>query len=89
MLKFQVEHIREHLNETNEPSDLGIVDQAQNREPMLLGQGELNLSLEVILADVPPKSIADRLVARYFTSTEPSISMYILVLLCALAHRIK
>ncbi|KAF4966871.1 hypothetical protein FSARC_5484 [Fusarium sarcochroum] len=70
----EVEHIREHLDESNDSSDLGIVDQAQSQEPMLLGQGALTAGLEEILADVPPKTIADRLVARYFTSTEPSIT---------------
>lgn len=71
---MQVEHIREHLDETNESTDLGIVDQAQSQVPMLLGPGRVTPSLEEILADVPPKNIADRFVSRYFTGTEPSIS---------------
>ncbi|KAM0239571.1 hypothetical protein ACHAP5_008217 [Fusarium lateritium] len=69
----EVEHIREHLDETNESADLGIVDQAQSQVPMLLGPGRVTPSLEEILADVPPKNIADRFVSRYFTGTEPSI----------------
>ncbi|KIL93829.1 hypothetical protein FAVG1_02391 [Fusarium avenaceum] len=69
----EVEHIREHLDETNESTDLGIVDQAQSQVPMLLGPGQATPSLEEILADVPPKNIADRFVSRYFTGTEPSI----------------
>ncbi|KAF5545679.1 transcriptional regulatory [Fusarium phyllophilum] len=69
----EVEHIREHLDESHEASDLGIVDQAQSQVPLLLGPGRLASSLEDILADVPPKHITDRLVSRYFTSTQPSI----------------
>ncbi|KAI7763728.1 hypothetical protein LZL87_011585 [Fusarium oxysporum] len=69
----EVEHIREHLDESHEASDLGIVDQAQSQVPLLLGPGRLAPSLEDILADVPPKHITDRLVSRYFTSTQPSI----------------
>ncbi|KAF4342185.1 transcription factor [Fusarium beomiforme] len=74
MRAIQVEHIREHLDEANDASDLGIVDPAQSQVPLLLGPGRLAPSLEEILADIPPKHIADRLVSRYFTSTEPSIS---------------
>ncbi|KAF9774223.1 hypothetical protein IL306_007791 [Fusarium sp. DS 682] len=70
----QVEHIREHLDQANDASDLGIVDPAQSQVPLLLGPGRLTPSLEEILADIPPKHIADRLVSRYFTSTEPGIS---------------
>ncbi|KAF5023476.1 hypothetical protein F66182_4476 [Fusarium sp. NRRL 66182] len=69
----EVEHIREHLNEANESSDLGIADPAQSQVPMLLGQNTVTPNLEQILADVPPKDIVDRLVARYFTTTEPGI----------------
>lgn len=71
---LQVEHIREHLDETNESTDLGITDQAQSQVPMLLGPGRLTPSLEEVLADVPPKHITDRIVSRYFNATEPSIS---------------
>ncbi|KAF5253840.1 hypothetical protein FANTH_1301 [Fusarium anthophilum] len=69
----EVEHIREHLDESHEASDLGIVDQAQSQVPLLLGPGRLAASLQDILAQVPPKHITDRLVSRYFTSTQPSI----------------
>jgi hypothetical protein len=69
----EVEYIREHLDETNESTDLGIADQAQSQVPMLLGPGRLTPSLEEVLADVPPKHIADRIVSRYFNATEPSI----------------
>ncbi|KAF5710069.1 transcriptional regulatory [Fusarium mundagurra] len=69
----EVEHIREHLDESHEASDLGIVDQAQSQVPLLLGPGRVAPHLDDILADVPPKHITDRLVSRYFTSTEPSI----------------
>ncbi|KAF4993403.1 hypothetical protein FGRMN_6490 [Fusarium graminum] len=69
----EVEHIREHLDETNKSADLGIADQAQSQVPILLGPGRPTPSLEEILADVPPKNIADRIVSRYFTATEPSI----------------
>lgn len=72
----EVEHIREHLDESHEASDLGIVDQAQSQVPLLLGPGRLTPSLEDILADVPPKHITDRLVSRYFTSTQPSICTF-------------
>ncbi|KAF4495047.1 hypothetical protein FAGAP_8873 [Fusarium agapanthi] len=58
----EVEHIREHLDESHEASDLGIVDQAQSQVPLILGPGRLAPSLEDILADVPPKqSPIDRL----------------------------
>ncbi|KAF4457204.1 hypothetical protein F53441_768 [Fusarium austroafricanum] len=69
----QVEHIREHLDEHNEASDLGIADQAQSQVPLLLGPGRVTPKLEDIMADIPPKHIADRLVSRYFTSDQPSI----------------
>ncbi|RGP81257.1 hypothetical protein FLONG3_639 [Fusarium longipes] len=69
----EVEHIREHLDTTNQSTDLGIADQAQSQVPMLLGPGRLTPGLDEILADVPPKHITDRLVSRYFTATEPSI----------------
>ncbi|KAF5655433.1 hypothetical protein FHETE_11187, partial [Fusarium heterosporum] len=41
----EVEHIREHLDETNESADLGISDQAQSQVPMLLGPGRPTPSL--------------------------------------------
>ncbi|ENH72001.1 hypothetical protein FOC1_g10001849 [Fusarium oxysporum f. sp. cubense race 1] len=66
----QVEHIREHLDESHEASDLGIVDQAQSQVPLLLGPGRLAPSLEEILADVPPKHITDRLVSLITHSGE-------------------
>ncbi|EMT69498.1 Putative transcriptional regulatory protein C1F7.11c [Fusarium odoratissimum] len=66
----QVEHIREHLDESHEASDLGIVDQAQSQVPLLLGPGRLAPSLEDILADVPPKHITDRLVSLITHSGE-------------------
>ncbi|RBR08465.1 uncharacterized protein FIESC28_10265 [Fusarium coffeatum] len=69
----EVDSIREHLDETNESTDLGITDQAQSQVPMLLGSGRVQPSLDEILADMPPKHITDRLVSRYFTATEPSI----------------
>ncbi|CAG7558358.1 unnamed protein product [Fusarium equiseti] len=69
----EVDSIREHLDETNESTDLGITDQAQSQVPMLLGSGRVQPSLDEILADMPPKHITDRIVSRYFTTTEPSI----------------
>ncbi|KAJ5090939.1 hypothetical protein N7532_009623 [Penicillium argentinense] len=43
---------------------------------LLLGMSR-PISKDELLVDIPPRSIADRLVARFFKTTEPSLSRYL------------
>ena len=69
-----MEKIREHLDRGEATARVDDQDQSQSDGPMLLeGVGQIS-NIETIMADIPPKDAVDRLVSRYFNSTEPSTS---------------
>ncbi|RSL73543.1 hypothetical protein CEP53_000670 [Fusarium sp. AF-6] len=72
----EVEKIREHLDRGEAPAQVDDQDQSQSPGPMLLeGVGQLS-DIETIMTDIPPKDVVDRLVSRYFNSTEPSTIVF-------------
>lgn len=80
--EFQVADIRDHFDQgdspvsDDSPTNTDGLSQGSSHEPMLLEGLRAKFSLPVVLADVPPKHIADRLVSRYFNSTQNSIGTY-------------
>ncbi|EEU45211.1 uncharacterized protein NECHADRAFT_40978 [Fusarium vanettenii 77-13-4] len=71
----EVEKIREHLDRGDAAAQVDDQDPSQSDGPMLLeGVGQIS-DIETIMADIPPKDVVDRLVSRYFNSTEPSTSI--------------
>ncbi|UPL00951.1 hypothetical protein LCI18_011885 [Fusarium solani-melongenae] len=72
----EVEKIREHLDRGEAAAQAEDQDQSQSHGPMLLeGVGQIS-NIETIMADIPPKDVVDRLVSRYFNSTEPSTIVF-------------
>ncbi|KAI8674091.1 Fungal-trans domain-containing protein [Fusarium keratoplasticum] len=72
----EVEKIREHLDRGEATARVDDQDQSQSDGPMLLeGVGQIS-NIETIMADIPPKDAVDRLVSRYFNSTEPSTIVF-------------
>ncbi|KAF5007783.1 hypothetical protein FDECE_5907 [Fusarium decemcellulare] len=68
----EVGKLREHLDQ-GDGVDHG--QRTQDSGPMLLeGIGEVS-SIEDIMADIPPKAAADRLISRYFNSPMPGIEV--------------
>jgi hypothetical protein len=62
--------------ESDYPEELDqSVEPASSENPMLLRSVSSRLDMEEILSAIPPKTTADRLVSRYFTSIDPSVGM--------------
>ncbi|KAH6880631.1 hypothetical protein B0T10DRAFT_495055 [Thelonectria olida] len=69
----EVTKVREYLEQENASEEDQIAEQNPRKSPMLLGRPSKITSVKDVLSDIPPKSVSDRLVSRYFTSNEPSI----------------
>lgn len=71
---LKINGVKEYLDEDKETSDdKGVeVDPYDDPSPaLLLGHGR-PVSKEEMLVDVPPRSIADRLVSRFLKTSEPA-----------------
>lgn len=69
--------MKEYLGEDGENSDDegAEVDPYDDSSPvLLLGHGR-SVSKEEVLMDIPPRSIADRLVSRFLKTSEPARGM--------------
>lgn len=69
--------MKEYLDDEKETSDDEVVeiDPYDDSSPaLLLGHGR-PVSKEEMLMDVPPRSIADRLVSRFLKTSEPARGM--------------
>jgi hypothetical protein len=69
--------VKEYIDEDGEDSDDGGVETdpyADSSPILLLGHGR-PVSKEEMLMDIPPRSIADRLVSRFLKTSEPARGM--------------
>lgn len=74
---MKINGVKEYLDDDKETSDdEGVdIDPYDDSSPaLLLGHGR-PVSKEEMLMDVPPRSIADRLVARFLKTSEPARGM--------------
>jgi hypothetical protein len=68
--------MREHFDQiTLAEQELGNLDQAQRRVPMLLEGPPMPSDMDDILADVPPRNVSDVLISRYFNTQELALGM--------------
>lgn len=67
--------MREYLDEQEENSDDdgGEADPYDNSSPVLLLGLTRTVTKQEMLADIPARSIADRLVSRFLKTSEPSL----------------
>jgi hypothetical protein len=73
---LQVADLRDLLDRDVSSASPASVDANHVDAPLLLGGLLVTPHIQEILLAIPPRSIVDRLVARYFHSTESSLSMY-------------
>lgn len=72
----QINGVKEYLDEHGDNSDNdGVEDDPydDSSPALLLGTGR-SMTKEEVLVDIPPRSIADRLVSRFLKTSEPSLS---------------
>jgi hypothetical protein len=68
--------MREHFDQvTLAEQELGSLDNAQRRVPMLLEGPPVPSNMDDILADIPPRNVSDVLVSRYFNTQELALGM--------------
>ena len=70
---LQVADIKNHFEQSDSPVEEDETFQDSSGEPMLLEGLREKFSLRDILAAIPPKNVADRLISRYFNSTQNAI----------------
>jgi hypothetical protein len=78
----KINGVKEYLDADGEISDEEEVvetDPYDESSPVLLLGGGRPVSKEEMLVDIPPRSIADRLVSRFLKTSEPSRGMGILI----------
>lgn len=65
--------MKEYLDENRENSDDegNEIDTFDDSSPVLLLGNGRPVSKEEVLVDIPPRSIADRLVSRFFKTSDP------------------
>lgn len=70
--------MKEYLDESRDNSDEEDVetDTYDDSSPVLLLGNGRPVSKEEVLVDVPPRSIADRLVSRFLKTSEPARSKF-------------
>lgn len=70
------DYLDEHGNDSDDPSDGVENDPFNESSPaLLLGMGR-PVTKEEVLVDMPSRSIVDRLVSRFFKTSEPSLGMF-------------
>lgn len=71
--------MKEYLDENQEDSeDDGVeVDTIDRSSPILLLGNSRPVSKEEVLADIPPRSITDRLISRFLKTSEPARSKFV------------
>jgi hypothetical protein len=74
--RAQINGVKEYLDEDRENSeDEGDeADTHDDSSPVLLLGNSRPVSKEEVLIDIPPRSIADRLVSRFLKTSEPARS---------------
>jgi hypothetical protein len=82
-LNRKINGVKEYLDENREGFDNENVetDAYDDSSPVLLLGNGRPVSKEEVLVDIPPRSIADRLVSRFLKTSEPARSK----LLCRIA----
>ncbi|KAJ5774191.1 hypothetical protein N7457_009087 [Penicillium paradoxum] len=69
----EINGMKEDLHQTEERSDDGVdTDPYDDSSPVLLLGTSRPVNKEEVLVDIPPRSIADRLVSRFLKTSEPS-----------------
>ncbi|PYH42674.1 putative C6 transcription factor [Aspergillus saccharolyticus JOP 1030-1] len=73
----EISEVREYLREQDVPSDDELVhnDTTNATSPILLLGLHKTLKKEELLAQIPPRSVTDRLVARWLSTKEPVIAI--------------
>jgi hypothetical protein len=73
---WQINGVREYLDENGDDSEEeGDEDDDlyESSSPVLLFGNSRPVTKDEILVDIPPRSIADRLISRFLKTTEPAI----------------
>lgn len=73
----QINGVKEYLDEHDHSDEDGVEDDPydDSSPALLLGTGRV-MTKEDVLVDIPPRSIADRLVSRFLKTSEPSLGEF-------------
>lgn len=76
-MAFQINGVKEYLDEQEDNSDNDATeeDPYSDSSPVLLLGMARKVSKQELLADIPARSVADRLISRFLKTFEPSIGM--------------
>ncbi|OQD87246.1 hypothetical protein PENANT_c006G03571 [Penicillium antarcticum] len=71
----EINGVREYLDENGGGSDDGGAEEGpyESSSPVLLFGNSRPVTKEEMLVDIPPRSIADRLISRFLKTTEPAL----------------